>query len=600
MARLTASLTLVGGTTLLSRLLGFVRDLLIARLFGADAGTDAFFVAFKIPNLFRRLFGEGAFASALVPVLYQAERQSGTAELRHLIASLSGLLGAGLMAVTLVGLLTAPALILLFAPGFAGQPDQQVLAAELLRLTLPYVAFIVLAALAGAVLNLHERFGVPAFTPVLLNLVIIACALWLAPRLAVPIHALGWGVLLGGLVQLTWQLPAIARLGLLTRPRWGWRHPGTRAVVRRLGPVLFGVSVTQINLLLDTFLASLLATGSISWLYYSDRLVEFPLGILGAALGTVILPRLSRLGRGSPWQAADGTTDRCEAARHTPENESLCREFHAECAGANADAQAADEPRSWDRNPATMLPRNGDDNLITPPELEFAAAFSGTLDWALRWVLLLGLPASLGLALLAEPMVATLFLSPAFGPEDVRMTAMSLAAYASGLAAFMALKVLAPAYYARQDVRSPARFALIALGVNLVLSLALMAPWGHSGLALATSLAGLVNAALLLRGLWRVGIYRPGPDWPRRLVQGVVASGLLAALLAWGPGDMAPWLAAPVSTRLAWLMAWILGAALVYLAVLFALGVRLRHLVAFGDTFSGSVGSDRSNPTSQS
>lgn len=296
MARLTASLTLVGGTTLLSRLLGFARDLLIARLFGADAGTDAFFVAFKIPNLFRRLFGEGAFASALVPVLYQAERQGGTAELRHLLASLSGLLGAGLMAMTLVGHLTAPALILVFAPGFAGQPDQQVLAAELLRLTLPYVGFIVLAALAGAVLNLHERFGVPAFTPVLLNLVIIACALCLAPRLAEPIHALGWGVLLGGLVQLTWQLPPIARLGLLTRPRWEWRHPGARTVLRRLGPVLFGVSVTQINLLLDTFLASFLATGSVSWLYYSDRLVEFPLGILGAALGTVILPRLSRLG----------------------------------------------------------------------------------------------------------------------------------------------------------------------------------------------------------------------------------------------------------------------------------------------------------------
>ena len=518
MARLTASLTLVGGATLLSRLLGFARDLLIARLFGADAGTDAFFVAFKIPNLFRRLFGEGAFASALVPVLHQAECQGGQAELRRLLASLSGLLGLGLAVLTLIGLLTAPVLILVFAPGFAGQPEQQTLAAELLRLTLPYVAFIVLAALAGAVLNLHERFGVPAFTPVLLNLAIIASALWLAPQLSEPILALGWGVLLGGWAQLAWQLPSVARLGLLTRPRWEWRHPGARRVLRRLGPVLFGVSVTQINLLLDTFLASFLATGSISWLYYSDRLVEFPLGILGAALGTVILPRLARLGRMGPSPAA------------------------------------------------------GD------------GEFSRTLDWALRWVLLLGLPASLGLALLAEPLVATLFLSSAFGADDARMTALSLAAYAAGLTAFMAIKVLAPAYYARHDVRSPTRFALITPGANLGLSLALMAPWGHAGLALATSLAGLINAGLLLRGLRQIGIYRPDSDWPRLLVQGAAASGLLAALLSWGPGDVAPWLADPVSTRLKWLMGWILGGALVYLAALLVLGVRWRHLVAPDDS----------------
>ena len=555
MARLIPSLTLVGGATLLSRLLGFARDLLIARLFGADAGTDSFFVAFKIPNLFRRLFGEGAFASALVPVLYQAECQGGKAELLRLLASLSGLLGVGLAVLTLVGLLTAPVLILVFAPGFAGQPEQQALAAELVRLTLPYVAFIVLAALAGAVLNLHERFGVPAFTPVLLNLAIIASALWLAPRLAEPILALGWGVLLGGWAQLAWQLPSIARLGLLTRPRWEWRHPGARTVLRRLGPVLFGVSVTQINLLLDTFLASFLATGSISWLYYSDRLVEFPLGILGAALGTVILPRLARLGRMSPGSAAGDT-----------------------------DAEASDRPRIWQEGTAVPGPRERAGQLAVPAEGKSALAFSRTLDWALRWVLLLGLPASLGLALLAEPLVATLFLSSAFGADDVRMTALSLAAYAAGLTAFMAIKVLAPAYYARHDVRSPTRFALVTLGANLGLSLALMAPWGHAGLALATSLAGLINAGLLLRGLRQAGIYQPGPDWPRLLVQGAMASGLLAALLSWGPGDVAPWLVAPVSTRLGWLLAWILGSALVYLAALLALGVRWRHLVAPGDS----------------
>ena len=236
--------------------------------------------------------------------------------------------------------------------------------------------------------------------------------------------------------------------------------------------------------------------------------------------------------------------------------------------------------------------RDGEGSLPAWRGLDSAAAFSGTLDWALRWVLLLGVPASLGLVLLAEPLVATLFLSPEFGPEDVRMTALSLAAYAAGLAAFMAVKVLAPGYYARQDVRSPVRFALITLGVNLGLSLALMVPWGHAGLALATSLAGLVNAGLLLGGLWQAGIYRPGRDWPRLLVQGALASGMLAALLSWGPGDVALWLAVPVSTRLGWLMAWMLSGALLYLVVLFALGVRWRHLMAPRDSIAdpGGVG----------
>jgi putative peptidoglycan lipid II flippase len=245
----------------------------------------------------RRLFGEGAFASALVPVLHDAERRGGQAELRRLLDSLSGVMGVALLVLTVIGILTAPGIVLIIAPGFAGQPGHQALAVELLRLTLPYVALIVLAALAGAVLNLQERFGVPSFTPVLLNLAIIGSALWMAPRLEEPVLALGWGVLLGGLVQLGFQLPFLGRLGLLPRPHLWPRphgtHPGTIQILRRVGPVLFGVSVTQINLLIDTFLASFLAAGSISWLYYSDRLVEFPLGILGVALGTVILPRLS-------------------------------------------------------------------------------------------------------------------------------------------------------------------------------------------------------------------------------------------------------------------------------------------------------------------
>lgn len=520
MASLSASLTKVGGNTLLSRLLGFVRDLMVARLFGADAGTDAFFVAFKIPNFFRRLFAEGAFASALVPVLHETGREGGPTALRRLLGSLSGVLGASLLLLILIGTLTASWLILAFAPGFAAEAPQQALAAELLRLTLPYVFFIVLAALAGAVLNLHEHFGVPAFTPVLLNLAIIGCAIWLAPRLEEPILALGWGVLLGGLAQLAFQLPFLARLGLLPLPCFDWRHPGMRKILRRMGPVLLGVSVTQINLLLDTFLASFLTVGSISWLYYSDRLVEFPLGILGAALGTVILPRLARLGRKGGGLGRDPGTGPGEAAQ--------------------------------------------------------AAAFSRTLDWALRWVLLLGLPAAVGLVALAEPLVATLFLSAEFSAGDARMAALSLMAYAVGLPAFIAIKVLAPGYYAHQDARTPARHALMALGFNLVLSIAWMGPFGHAGLALATSLAAFLNAGLLLGGLVRQGAYRPASDWGSRLVRGLVAALVLGALLSWGLVGLDDWLAATSGERLARLFFWMLVGGVGYLLALLALGVRPR------------------------
>lgn len=520
MASLSASLTKVGGNTLLSRLLGFVRDLMVARLFGADAGTDAFFVAFMIPNFFRRLFAEGAFASALVPVLHETGREGGPTALRRLLGSLSGVLGASLLLLILIGTLTASWLILAFAPGFAAEAPQQALAAELLRLTLPYVFFIVLAALAGAVLNLHEHFGVPAFTPVLLNLAIIGCAIWLAPRLEEPILALGWGVLLGGLAQLAFQLPFLARLGLLPLPRLDWRHPGMRKILRRMGPVLLGVSVTQINLLLDTFLASFLTVGSISWLYYSDRLVEFPLGILGAALGTVILPRLARLGRKGGGLGRDPGTGPGEAAQ--------------------------------------------------------AAAFSRTLDWALRWVLLLGLPAAVGLVALAEPLVATLFLSAEFSAGDARMAALSLMAYAVGLPAFIAIKVLAPGYYAHQDARTPARHALMALGFNLVLSIAWMGPFGHAGLALATSLAAFLNAGLLLGGLVRQGAYRPASDWGSRLVRGLVAALVLGALLSWGLVGLDDWLAATSGERLARLFFWMLVGGVGYLLALLALGVRPR------------------------
>lgn len=513
MASLAASIARVGSNSLLSRLLGFVRDLVVARVFGADAGTDAFFVAFKIPNLMRRLFAEGSFSLALVPVLNDYKDRRGFPALQGFVDDMAGTLGAALVLLTVVGVLAAPLLVLLFAPGFALGPDstagQRALAAELVRLTFPYVLFVTLTAFAGAILNTYERFGVPAFTPVLLNLTLIACALWLAPRMERPILALALGVLIAGLAQLAFQIPFLLRLGLLPRPRFRPRDPDVRRTLRRMGPAILGSSVGQINLLLDTVLASFLASGSISWLYYSDRLMEFPMGVLGVALGTVILPRLSQ--------------------RH-----------------------AAEDP----------------------------AAFSRTLDWGLRWLLLLGVPAAVGLAVLAGPIAATLFYSGgAFGAADARMTALSIAAYAPGLVGFIGVKILAPGFYARQRVRAPVRIAVWALLANLALSLALMIPLGHAGLALATSLAAWLNAGLLLLGLYREGTYRPAPGWISWLVKGLGASLLLGLVLAYGAGTLDSWLAQNTGARALRLALWMLAGGGIYVAALLAAGLRPRHLL---------------------
>lgn len=508
MAPIARSIAKVGGNALISRILGFVRDLVVARVFGADAATDAFFVAFRIPNLMRRLFAEGAFALAFVPVLSEYRAQRGPAALKRFVDDIAGTLGLGLLAVTVLGILGAPLLVLAFAPGFAAAPGQQALAADMLRLTFPYLLFISLTALAGGILNTFGRFGVPAFTPVLLNVVLIACALWLAPRMDRPIVALAWGVLIAGVAQLAFQVPFLARLGLLPRPRFNTRDAGVRRTLGLIGPSLLGVSVAQINMFLSTILASFLAAGSISWLYFADRLIEFPLGILGVALGTVILPKLSR-----------------EHAERSPQ------------------------------------------------------AFSRTLDWALRWALLLGLPAALGLALLAGPLFATLFYSDAFGANDVGMAGRALSAYGVGVLGFLGVKILAPGYYARAQTRVPVRIAMVAMLVNLVLSLTLMWPLGHAGLALATALAALVNAGLLLRGLLGEGIYRPEPGWPRLLAQGCGAGLVMALLLRWGCPPTDAWLVLGQGARAMQLLTWIGLGALAYGVSLLALGVRPRDLM---------------------
>lgn len=504
--QLYKSTAIVGSMTMISRVMGFIRDMLVANLFGVNADTDAFFVAFRIPNLLRRLFAEGAFAHAFVPVLAEYSGQGERSALRGFIDRTFGTLAGLLFLMTLLGTMAAPLLILLVAPGFVADQAHFVPAAEMLRITLPYLFFISLVAFAGAILNAEGRFAVPALTPVILNLVMIAAAVWLAPHLERPITALAWGVFAAGIMQLLFQIPSLWRIGLMPRPRWAYRDPGVQRVVKLMLPAIFGVSVAQINMLVGTLIASFLAAGSVSWLYYSDRLVEFPLGILGVALSTVILPNLSK--------------------NHI----------------------AADR-----------------------------AAFSAALDWGLKLVVLIGVPATLGLTQLAEPLLSTLFQYHEFGVEDVHMTGRSLAAYALGLLALMLIKILVPGFTARLDTRSPVRFGMSAVAANGVLNLLLVPFLAHAGVALAATLAAYLNAGLLLNALLRNGTYRPRPGWLAFAARIVIASATMSGFLiyfvqpevwfSWGAGQRGLQLGAAVG-----------GAIAVYAAVLLICGLRPRDL----------------------
>jgi putative peptidoglycan lipid II flippase len=515
-ARVLRSTGVVGGMTLVSRIFGLVRDVVFARIFGAGLGMDAFFIANKIPNLLRRFFAEGAFAQAFVPVFTDYRSTREREEVRALADAVAGVLGLVLFAVTAVGVVAAPAVVLVVAPGFAQDGGRFELASDMLRWTFPYLAFVSLTALAGGILNAHRRFAVPAFTPVLLNLVLIAAALWLAPRFERPEMALAVGVFVAGLVQLAFQLPALAAIGMLPRPRLDFRSEGVQRIRRLMLPALLGSSVAQINVLFDNMIASFLQPGSVSWLYYSDRLMEFPLGVFGIALATVILPGLSE-----------------HHARKSPE------------------------------------------------------AFSATLDFALRLVLVIGVPAAAALIVLATPLIATIFYGGEFTAEDVAMSAASLAAYAVGLLGFILVKVLAPGYYARQDTRTPVRVAIVALVCNMVLNVVFVvallrggyaAP--HAGLAAATSIAACLNAALLARGLTREGHYRPGAGWGRLALQVGIATAVMSGGLAWVAHGAGDWLAWPLAVRIGWLAAAVPAGAAVYFAVLFLGGFRYRTLHA--------------------
>ncbi|HHH89388.1 MAG TPA: murein biosynthesis integral membrane protein MurJ [Aliiroseovarius sp.] len=506
---LIRSAAVVSAMTLVSRVSGLLRDMVMAFIFPVGGATDAFFVAFKIPNFLRRLFAEGAFSQAFVPVLTDYKVHRAREEVVGLAQNVAGTLAGALFGLTALAVLAAPLLVMLFAPGYLDAPAQFDLTADMLRITFPYILFISLTALAGGILNSYGKFAVPAFTPVFLNLVLIAAAFWLAPHLARPVMALAWGVFIAGLVQLGFQLPALWRLGFLRRPRWGIRHPGVRRIMKLMLPGIVGSSAMQINLLFDILIASFLAAGSISWLYFSDRLIEFPLGVFGIALATVILPRLS-------------------------------------------EKHSRGDPR----------------------------AFSHTLDWALRWVLIIGVPAAVALAVLAVPLLATLFLHGEFSAHDVRMSSLSLMAYSLGLLGFTLVKVLAPGYFARQDTRTPVRIALIAMAANMVCNVIFVLglryldfSGPHAGLALATTCSSMLNAGLLLRGLRRQQVYRPEPGWWKLMLQVGVASGVMLALLWWLGGDAAVWMEAGVTQRLLRLAFIVPAGAAAYFACLWLLGM---------------------------
>lgn len=513
--RLLRSTSVVGGMTLLSRILGLVRDIVFARFFGAGIVMDAFFVAFKIPNIFRRFFAEGAFSQAFVPVFTEYDEARSQAEVKELVDRVTGTLGLILLVMTVVGVVAAPALISVFGMGWVWSSvpedaDKFALAVDMLRLTFPYLFFVSLVALGGGILNTYHRFAAPAFAPVLLNVVLISFAAFIAPYYSRPGIALAAGVFAAGLVQLLFLLPFLSQLKVLPRPRWGSAHPGVRKIGRLMVPAIFGSSVAQINILFDTLIASFLVTGSISWLYYSDRLMEFPLGVFGIALATVILPNLSR-------------------------------------------QHAAESPQ----------------------------AFSSMLDWAMRLTVLIALPATIGLFMLAGPVLTTIFYGGQFDAEDVGMAVPSLMAYSVGLTGFIFVKVLAPGFFARQDTRTPVRIGIIALVVNMFLNVLIVVPWvrsgwaaPHAGLAIATSCSAFINAGLLWWKLHKDDVWRPQPGWRRFLLQVIVACSVMVMMLASFVAPLAGWMEADTWTRCLWLALAVGGGAGVYIAALLAVGLR--------------------------
>jgi len=511
---LIQSTSVVSAMTLLSRILGLIRDMVLARFFATSMVMDAFLVANRIPNMLRRFFAEGAFSQGFVPVMARYREKYSHAEAREFVDAIAGTFAIVLFVITLIGVIAAPVLVAIVAPGFIGGGGDFELATMMLRFTFPYLFFVSLTAFAGGILNTYGRFAVPAFTPVILNVALIAGVYFWAPQLEEPGMALAYAVFVAGILQLLFQVPFLLKIRALPRPKWNFRHAGVQRSMRLMLPAIFGSSVAQINVLVGGIIASLLGVGKISLLYYSDRLMEFPLGLFGIALATVTLPFLSR---------------------------QFSNDLHDE--------------------------------------------FSATIDWSMKLVLLIAVPAAVGLIVLADPLVTTIFYGGAFSYDDVRMTGLALRAFAIGLVGFSFVKILAPAYFARHDTRTPVRMALIALAVNFVLSVFLA--WyltsrgyagNHAGLALAISVAALLNAWLLYRGLRKDGVLTHGKGWGKIVLQTMLATIVMAAAVTWLNRPLAWWIDASSVARAGWLAVVIAAGAGTYGLVLVSLGLRIEHL----------------------
>lgn len=500
---LLKSASVVGAWTLLSRVIGLARDVVIAVVFGAGMATDAFFVAFRIPNFFRRMFAEGAFAQAFVPVLAEYKTKKTIDEVRELIANTAGLLSLVLCALTLGAIFFSHQVVWLFAPGFSDNTEKMLLAGNLLGWTFPYLPCLALVALCGAVLNTYQHFSMPAFAPVLLNVGMITAALFVAPLLPQPIMALAWGVLAAGILQLLIQLPVLKTKNLLVWPRLNFRHAGVKRIAVLMVPALFGASITQINLLFNSIMASFIGEGSVSWLYYADRLMELPLGVFGIAIGTVLLPKLSQ------------------------------------------------------------------DHVEASPQ-----AFSQTLDWSLRWVLMIGVPAAVALVMLAESIMASLFYYQNFQQEDVHQAARALQAYGPAIVAFMMIKVLAPGFYAREDLKTPVRVGVYAVVMNVIVSLLLIQSLAHVGLAWATSAAALFNAISLGGLLYHRKIWLLTPGWWHFLGKLTLAVMVMLAVIMWMSPASSFWFQSTLWQRAGQLALMIAGGALSYGGMLWLLRIR--------------------------
>lgn len=502
---LLKSLAAVSTMTMFSRLLGFARDAIVARVFGAGMATDAFFVAFKLPNLLRRIFAEGAFSQAFVPILAEYKSQQGEQATRTFIAYVSGLLTLVLAIVTVLGMLAAPWVIYTTAPGFVDTPDKFALTSALLRITFPYILLISLASLVGAILNTWNRFSIPAFAPTLLNISMIGFALFAAPYFHPPVLALAWAVMVGGVLQLGYQLPYLRKIGMLVLPRLTLRDDGVWRVMCQMGPAILGVSVSQISLIINTIFASFLVSGSVSWMYYADRLMEFPSGVLGVALGTILLPSLAK-------SFSSGNQDE----------------------------------------------------------------YSRLMDWGLRLCFLLALPSAIALGILAKPLTVALFQYGKFSAFDASMTQRALVAYSVGLMGLILVKVLAPGFYSRQDIKTPVKIAIITLIMTQVMNLTFISSLKHAGLALSIGLAACLNAALLYWQLRQQKIFQPQPGWAVFLSKLGAAVLVMAGVLMSVMWLMPCWDQGNMLERLLRLAVVVVAGVVAYFAVLAGLGFRPR------------------------